>query len=117
MNIFPIRTDADYEAALARIDSLMDAKLNTPEGDELDILTTLVESYEAKHFVIPGCDPVEAIRFRMEQLGMEPRDLTPIIGSRSKVSEVLNHKRKLSLTMIRNLHAQLNVPYESLLGT
>jgi HTH-type transcriptional regulator/antitoxin HigA len=116
MNIFPIRTEADYDAALARIELLMNAELNTPEGDELDILTTLVESYEAKHFFIPGCDPVEAIRFRMEQMGMEPRDLTPIIGSRSKVSEVLNHKRQLSITMIRNLHSQLNVPYESLIG-
>jgi len=94
----------------------MDAESNTPEGDELDILTTLVESYESKHFPVPGCDPVEAIQFRMEQLGMEPKDLTPIIGSRSKVSEVLNHKRQLSVAMIRNLHVQLHVPYESLLG-
>lgn len=116
MNIFPIRTEADYEKALARIEMLMDAKFNTPEGDELDIMTTLVENYEAKHFVIPVCDPVEAIRFRMEQMGLEAKDLTPIIGSRSKVSEVLNHKRQLSITMIRNLHAQLNLPYESLMG-
>jgi HTH-type transcriptional regulator/antitoxin HigA len=116
MNIHPIRTEADYEATLARIEMLMDAQFNTPEGDELDILTTLVESYEAKHFPIPVCDPIEAIRFRMEQMGMEAKDLTPIIGSRSKVSEVLNHKRQLSISMIRNLHAQLNVPYESLIG-
>lgn len=116
MNIFPIRTEADYEKALARIEMLMDAEFNTAEGDELDILTTLVENYEAKHFVIPACDPVEAIRFRMEQMGLEAKDLTPIIGSRSKVSEILNHKRQLSITMIRNLHAQLNVPYESLMG-
>jgi HTH-type transcriptional regulator/antitoxin HigA len=116
MNIFPIRTEADYEAALARIELLMDTEFNTPEGDELDILTTLVESNESKHFLIPGCDPVEVIRFRMEQRGMKPGDLTPIIGSRSKVTEVLNHKRQLSLTMIRNLHSQLNVPYESLIG-
>lgn len=116
MNIHPIRTEADYESTLARIEMLMDAQFNTPEGDELDILTTLVESYEAKHFPIPACDPIEAIRFRMEQMGMEAKDLTPIIGSRSKVSEVLNHKRQLSISMIRNLHAQLNVPYESLIG-
>lgn len=116
MNIFPIRTEADYEKALSRIEMLMDAEFNTPEGDELDILTTLVENYEAKHFPIPTCDPIEAIRFRMEQMGLEAKDLTPIIGSRSKVSEVLNHKRQLSITMIRNLHAQLNVPYESLIG-
>jgi HTH-type transcriptional regulator/antitoxin HigA len=116
MNIFPIRTEADYEKALSRIEILMNAEFNTPEGDELDILTTLVENYEAKHFPIPPCDPIEAIRFRMEQMGLEDKDLTPIIGSRSKVSEVLNHKRQLSISMIRNLHAQLNVPYESLIG-
>lgn len=116
MNIFPIRTEADYEKALSRIEMLMDAQFNTPEGDELDILTTLVEHYEAKHFPIPQCDPIEAIRFRMEQMGLEDKDLTPIIGSRSKVSEILNHKRQLSISMIRNLHAQLNVPYESLIG-
>lgn len=116
MNIFPIRTEADYEKALSRIEMLMDAEFNTPEGDELDILTTLVENYEAKHFPIPQCDPIEAIRFRMDQMGLEDKDLTPIIGSRSKVSEVLNHKRQLSISMIRNLHAQLNVPYESLIG-
>lgn len=116
MNIFPIRTEDDYDAALARIDELMNAELETPEGDELDILVTLVEAYEAKHYQIPACDPVEAIKFRMQQMGLEPKDLTPIIGSRSKVSEVLNHKRQLSITMIRNLHAKLHVPYESLMG-
>lgn len=116
MNVFPIRTEADYEKALLRIEMLMDAEYDTPEGDELDILTTLVENYEAKHFPIPACDPIEAIRFRMEQMGLEAKDLTPIIGSRSKVSEILNHKRQLSISMIRNLHVQLNVPYESLMG-
>ncbi len=116
MNIFPIRTEDDYDAALTRIDVLMNAEPATPEGDELDILVTLVEAYEAKHYPIPTCDPVEAIKFRMEQMGLEPKDLTPIIGSRSKVSEVLNHKRQLSIAMIRNLHTQLHVPYESLMG-
>lgn len=116
MNIFPIRTEEDYDAALARIDMLMNADTGTPEGDELDILVTLVEAYEAKHYPMPLCDPVEAIKFRMEQMGLEPKDLTPIIGSRSKVSEVLNRKRQLSIAMIRNLHARLRVPYESLLG-
>ena len=116
MNIFPIRTEKDYDAALARIDTLMNADMGTPEGDELDILVTLVEAYDAKHYPIPASDPVEAIKFRMEQMGLEPKDLTPIIGSRSKVSEVLNHKRQLSITMIRNLHARLHVPYESLIG-
>lgn len=99
-----------------RIDQLMNAQLGTPEGDELDILVTLVEAYEAKHYAMPVCDPVEAIKFRMEQMGLKPKDLTSIIGSRSKVSEVLNHKRQLSIAMIRNLHARLHVPYESLLG-
>lgn len=116
MNIFPIRTENDYDATLVRIDQLMNAQLGTPEGDELDILVTLVEAYEAKHYAMPVCDPVEAIKFRMEQMGLEPKDLTSIIGSRSKVSEVLNHKRQLSISMIRNLHARLHVPYESLLG-
>ena len=116
MTIFPIRTQDNYDRTLARIDTLMNADMGTPEGDELDIMVTLVEAYEAKHYPIPACDPVEAIKFRMEQMGLEPKDLTPIIGSRSKVSEVLNHKRQLSITMIRNLHARLHVPYESLIG-
>ena len=116
MNIFPIRTENDYDAVLVCIDQLMNAQLGTPEGDELDILVTLVEAYETKHYAMPVCDPVEAIKFRMEQMGLEPKDLTSIIGSRSKVSEVLNHKRQLSISMIRNLHAKLHVPYESLIG-
>lgn len=116
MNIFPIRTEDDYDAVLKRIDQLMNAELGTPEGDELDILVTLVEAYEAKHYPIPACDPIEAIKFRMEQMGLEAKDLTSIIGSRSKVSEVLNRKRQLSISMIRNLHAQLHLPFESLIG-
>ncbi len=115
MNIFPIRTEDDYDAALKRIDQLMNAEFGTPEGDKLDILVTLVEAYEAKHYPIPACDPIEAIKFRMEQMGLEAKDLTPIIGSRSKVSEVLNRKRQLSIAMIRNLHAQLHLPFESLI--
>ena len=116
MNIFPIRSEEDYDVTLAHIDTLMNTEMGTPQGDELDILVILVEAYEAKHYPMPICDPVEAIKFRMEQMGLEPKDLTPIIGSRSKVSEVLNHKRQLSITMIRNLHTQLHVPYESLIG-
>jgi HTH-type transcriptional regulator/antitoxin HigA len=116
MTIFPIRTEEDYDKALMRIDTLMNADMGTTEGDELDILVTLVEAYEAKYYPMPVCDPIEAIKFRMEQMGLEAKDLTPIIGSRSKVSEVLNHKRQLSITMIRNLHARLHVPYESLIG-
>ncbi|MBV5279415.1 MAG: DNA-binding protein [Campylobacteraceae bacterium] len=117
MNIIPIRTEADYDAVLARIDTLMDAKFGTPEGDELDVLVTLVEACEAKHYPMLPCDPIEAIKFRMDQMGLELKDLTPIIGSRSKVSEVLNHKRKLSINMIRNLHKQLTIPYESLMNS
>jgi HTH-type transcriptional regulator / antitoxin HigA len=117
MTIFPIRTEEDYDKALMRIDTLMNADMGTTEGDELDILVTLVEAYEAKYYPMPVCDPIEAIKFRMEQMGLEAKDLTPIIGSRSKVSEVLNHKRQLSITMIRNLHARLHVPYESLIGS
>lgn len=116
MTVFPIRSEHDYTAALERIDTLMDAEFGTPQGDALDILVTLVEAYEAKHYPMPICDPIDAIKFRMEQLGLEAKDLTPIIGSRSKVSEILNYKRQLSLTMIRNLHNKLQVPYESLIG-
>lgn len=117
MNIIPIRTESDYDAVLAHIDTLMDAEFGTPEGDELDVLVTLVEAYEAKHYPFFPCDPIEAIKFRMEQMGLEPKDLTPIIGSRSKVSEVLNHKRELSINMIRNLHKQLTIPYETLMNS
>ncbi|MGE4295789.1 MAG: type II toxin-antitoxin system HigA family antitoxin [Campylobacterales bacterium] len=116
MNIRPIKTEADYEAALMRAEALMDAQAGSAEGDELEILATLIEHYEAIHFPIPACDPIEAIRFRMEQMGLTDKDLTPVIGSRSKVSEVLNRKRQLSLSMIRNLHHQLKLPYESLMG-
>jgi HTH-type transcriptional regulator/antitoxin HigA len=116
MNIFPIKTEQDYDAALARVALLMDAQIGSTEGDELDILVTLIEAYEAKHYPMPVCDPVEAIKFRMEQMGLEAKDLTTIIGSRSKVSEVLNRKRNLSIAMIRNLHTFLHVPYESLMG-
>lgn len=115
MNIRPIHTEADYESALVRIDTLMDATPDSPDSDELDILAMLVEAYEAKHYPIGPADPIEAIKFRMDQMGLEPKDLTTIIGSRSKVSEVLNHKRPLSLNMIRNLHDKLNVPLETLI--
>jgi len=114
MNIKPIKTEQDYEAALERIMMLMDAQLDTPEGDELDILGTLVEVYEAKHTVIDKPNPIEAIRFRMEQYGLKDKDLVPYIGRTGRVSEVLNYRRKLTLTMIRKLHAGLNIPTESL---
>lgn len=116
MNIRPIHNENDYEAALARIDALMDAKMGTPEGDELEILSTLVESYEARSYKMPPCDPVEAIRFRMEQMGLERKDLEEAIGSASRVSEVFNHKRPLTIRMIKNLYTEFSVPLESLLG-
>lgn len=114
--ITPIRTEADHKAALARIDELMDAAAGTPEADELSVLADLVEAYEAKHFPIELPTPVEAIRFRMEQAGLEPRDLEPYIGSRSKVSEVLSGKQPLTLPMIRALHTHLGIPAEVLVA-
>jgi len=115
MDIQPIKTEADYEAALARVDELMDAKKDSPEGDELDILATLVESYEGKYHPVNAPDPIEAIRFRMEQSGLIDKDLTPYIGHSGRVSEILNYKRKLTLAMIRDLHHGLKIPTESLI--
>ena len=116
MNIRPIKSEADYERTLARIAELMDAKRDTREGDELDVLTTLAEAYEARHFPIEPADPVDAILFRMEQQGLERKDLEPHLGSRQRVSEVLNRKRGLSLDMIRRLHEGLGIPLENLIG-
>jgi len=116
MNIRPIKTEADYERALADIERLWGAAENTPEGDRLDILLTLVEAYEKDHYPMDPPDPVEAIKFRMEQMGLSRKDLEPYIGPRGRVAEVLNRQRKLSLTMIRCLHAHLHIPLESLIG-
>lgn len=113
--IKPIKTEADYEAALERISTLMDAAPNTPEEDELDVLATLVEVYEDQHYPINFPDPLSAITFRMEQSGLTQRDLVPYLGSRSKVSEVLAGKRSLTLSMIRALHSHLGIPAEVLL--
>jgi HTH-type transcriptional regulator / antitoxin HigA len=113
--IKPIRSDEDYQSALTRIESLMDAEEGTPEVDELEVLATLVELYEDQHFPIDLPDPIEAIRFRMEQAGLSPRDVVPFIGSRAKVSEVLSGKRPLTLQMIRALHEHLGIPAEVLL--
>jgi HTH-type transcriptional regulator/antitoxin HigA len=110
-----IRTEADYKAALARIDTLMDAELDTPEGEELDVLTDLVELYEARHEPMGYPSPLGAIRFRMEQGGLSPRDLVPFMGSRAKVSEVLSGKRPLTMQMARALHANLGIPADVLL--
>ncbi|MBT8097035.1 MAG: DNA-binding protein [Woeseia sp.] len=116
MKIRPIRNSNDHESALKRIQALMSAKPGTGDGDELDVLATLVDAYEAKQFPIETPDPIEAIRFRMEQMGMERKDLEPFIGSRARVSEVLNKRRGLSLKMIRALHEELNIPLEALIG-
>jgi HTH-type transcriptional regulator / antitoxin HigA len=110
-----IRTESDYEAAMARIDELMDAEAGTPEGEELDVLTDLVELYEAKHVPMGFPSPLGAIRFRMEQSGLSPRDLIPFMGSRAKVSEVLAGKRPLTMQMARALHANLGIPADVLL--
>ena len=114
MDIRPIRNNKDHEQVLARIALLMSAKRNTPEGDELDVLTTLVEAYEQRRFPIEVTDPIAAIRFRMEQLGLRRKDLEPYLGSRYRVSEILNRKRGLSIQMIRKLHDGLQIPLEAL---
>ena len=115
MHIKPIKTKADYRAALKEIESLMTAKPNTPQGERLDVLVTLVEAYEHKHYPLDLPDPIEAIKFRMEQMELTPRDLMPMIGQLNRVYEVLNHKRPLTLKMIRRLHNQLGIPAESLI--
>jgi len=114
MNIKPIKTEKDYNNTLHHIEKLMDAKPNTPQMDELEVLTTLVEAYEAQHYIINTPDPIEAIKFRMEQEGLKQKDLVNIVGSKSRVSEILNKKRKLTIEMIRNLHTRLHIPVESL---
>lgn len=115
MDIKPIRTKADYRAALKAVESLMGAKARTPEGDRLDVLVTLIEGYERLHFPMDLPDAVEAIKFRMEQQGLTPKDLEPLIGRSNRVYEVLNRRRGLTLAMIQKLHAGLGIPAESLL--
>ncbi|HVE85329.1 MAG TPA: transcriptional regulator [Myxococcales bacterium] len=110
-----INADLEYRRALASIEELWDAKPGTEEHDALEVLALLVEDYERRTFPMEEPDPVEAIRFRLEQAGKEPRDLVPILGSRSRVSEVMNHKRSLSLQMIRRLHDALQIPFEALI--
>jgi len=117
----PIRTREDFERALQRVGDLMNhpdaEREGTPSADELDVLSALVEAYDQRHFPMPDPDPIEAIKFRMEQQGLTPRDLEPILGSRARVWEILHRKRDLTLAMIRALHRQLGIPAESLLGT
>ena len=114
MNIKPIKNERNYTDALSKIEKLMSAKPNTPEMDELEVLTTLVEAYEEQFYKIDAPDPIEAIKFRMEQEGLKQKDLVAIVGSKSRVSEILNRKRKLTIEMIRSLHKQLHIPIESL---
>jgi len=116
MNIKPIRSDDDLRAALRRLEAVFQADERTPEADEMDVLVTLIEAYENKHDPIGPADPVAAIKFRMEQQGLTPRDLEAYIGPSGRVSEVLNGKRPLSLSMIKRLHDGLRIPYESLLA-
>ena len=115
MNIKPIKTDADYRAALKEIESLMMAQPDTPDGEKLDVLVTLVEAYESKHYPLDLPDPVEAIKFEMEQKGLTVKDLEPMIGKSNRVYEILNRKRSLTLSMIWRLHQELNIPAESLI--
>lgn len=115
MDIKPIKTEADYQAAMQEVEHLFDSIPNTAEGDRLEVLTTLIEAYEEKHFPIPAPDPIEAIFYYMESRRLSRSDLEPYIGSRARVSEVLNRKRPLTIYMIRKLHAGLGIPAEILI--
>jgi len=116
MNIKPIRNDDDLHAAFTRLTRIYQAEAGTPEADETEVLSTLIEAYENKHYPIAPPDPVEAIRFRMEQQGLTPKDLEPFIGSSGRVSEILNRKRRLSMAMVKRLHDGLQISYESLMA-
>jgi HTH-type transcriptional regulator/antitoxin HigA len=115
MDIRPIKSDRDHRRVLKQIESLMDAKANTTDGDKLEVLVTLAQAWEARHHAIEAPDPIHAIEFAMEQRGLSRRDLEPYIGSRARVAEVLNNKRSLTLAMIRRLHAGLGIPAEVLI--
>ena len=116
MNIHPIKTEPDYEQALSEVEKLWGAEEGTKRGDKLDLLLVLIDNYENEHHPIDLPDPIEAIKFRMEQMNLSRKDLEKYIGSRGRVSEILNRRRSLSLSMIRNLHSQLHIPLESLIG-
>lgn len=116
MNIKAIKTEEDYNSALNRLEQIFHALVNSPEGDEAEILTILIEKYEEEHYPIDAPDPIEAIKFRMEQMNMNKTELAQILGYKSRVSEIFSRKRKLTLSMIRNLHEKLKIPYESLLA-
>jgi len=116
MNIKVIKTEKDYNQALKRLEKIFHAPTESKEGDEAEIISILIEKYEDDHYPIDATDPIEAIKFRMEQMGMNNNDLAEIIGYKSRVSEIFSRKRKLTLKMIRNLHEKLKIPYESLIA-
>lgn len=115
MNIKPIRTESDYRVTLKEVEGLMSAEKHTSEGEKLDVLVTLIEAYESQHYPLEFPDPIEAIKFEMEQKGLTAKDLEPMIGKRNRVYEILNRKRSLTLNMIRCLHEKLGIPVESLI--
>lgn len=118
MQIKPIRTEQDYETALKAVSPMFDnePELNTPEGDYFEVMCLLIEEYEKRHYPIEAADPIEAIKFRMEQQGLTVKDLEAAIGKSNRVYEILNRKRKLTLPMIRRLHCQFGIPLRSLVG-
>lgn len=116
MRINAIKTEEDYEEALAQVEKLMDAELDTPQGDKLEVLSILIEDYEKKHYAIELPDPIEAIKFRMEQMGLRNVDVAPYMGGANRVSEILHYKRKLTVDMMKNLKDKLGIPAESLLS-
>ncbi len=115
MNIRPIKSEKDYQLALERLELIFDAKKGTEKGDELEILSILIDNYESENFPIEMPDPIEAIKFRMEQLGMKQKDLAEVVGFKSRVSEILNKKRKLTLEMIRRISSSLHIPTDVLI--
>ncbi len=115
MTIKPIKTKKDYQTAMNRLETILDAKPGTPEGDELEVLGILIDKYEQEHYPIDYPDPIEAIKFRMEQMGYSQSDLAKVVGLKSRASEILNKKRKLTLEMIRQLHHALGIPTDVLI--
>jgi HTH-type transcriptional regulator/antitoxin HigA len=115
MKVKLIKSEKEYEQALDRLDVIFDASPNTTEGDEAELLVVLIEKYEEENFPIEAPDPIEAIKYRMEQMNMKKKDLAKVLGYKSRVSEIFNRRRKLTLRMIRSLHEKLNIPYESLI--
>jgi HTH-type transcriptional regulator / antitoxin HigA len=116
MKIKVIKTEEDYNKSLKRLEVIFDAPVNTPEGDEAELLGILIEKYEDENYPIDAPDPIEAIKFRMEQMNMDKKDLAKVIGYKSRVTEIFTRKRKLNLKMIRRLHEKMNIPYESLIS-